>query len=165
MYPEFKLTIEPIAQNNWGTSLVHYLPPEVWDVVRKEVYARSKYSCMICGEENVELHCHEVWLYYEKDRIQKLQRLICICSKCHHIKHWGGTVAAVHKKQYPYTYLAELEQHFCKVNGCTPAQFLEYRVYMGEISQMRSRIKYELSWGVYEPKKLIAAWAKENKKR
>jgi hypothetical protein len=166
----FKLTIEPIAQCNWGVSLAHYLPKEVWDTLRKEVYTRAKYTCEICEEADVEFHCHEVWEYLDigvgkkgVQHVQRLKKLQCICVNCHYVKHWGGTVARVHKKELPTDTLKLLTEHFCTVNGCTPAEFLEYRVYMGEVSQVRARIKYELSWGKYEPKKAIDLWAKENK--
>ncbi len=155
----FKLTIEPIVSCNWGISLAHYLPPQVWDTLRREVYARAKYTCEICGTSCEELHCHEVWAYDDEKKIQKLIALKCICRKCHHIKHWGSTVAEVHKGVYPGTYLKELEQHFCSVNKCTAQQFLDYRVQMGELGYARSCTKYKLDWGKYNPNKIVRLWS------
>jgi hypothetical protein len=156
-----KLTIEPIVSCNWGVSLAHYLPPQVWDVLRREVYARACYACEICGEGSLELHCHEVWAYDDKKKTQTLVKLQSLCKKCHCIKHWGNTVAQTHKGLYPNNYLQVLATHFCKVNDCTPQQFLEYRTQMGGLGHARSTMKYKLLWGKYDPNKIVLLWSKK----
>jgi len=159
----FKLTIEPIPQGNWGISLAHVLPSPVWDKLRREVYDRAKRQCEVCGNTSKRLHCHEEWSYDERKKTQKLVRLRCLCELCHDVKHWGKTIVEVHTGKKPSSYLDELEKHFCKVNTCTPKQALDYRVQIGEVSQHRSRHKYKIDFGQYEPGKIIEIWSKERK--
>lgn len=160
----FKLTLEPVPEKSWGISLAHILPPKVWDVVRREIYSSAGRKCEICGYEDRRLHCHEEWQYKEgKRRTQTLVRLRCLCEYCHDVKHWGHTTTMVHKGERPNNYLDILEKHFCEVNECSKESFLKYRVEMGELGHYRSKYKYLISFGKFEPGKIIKVWSKIRK--
>ena len=158
-----KLTIEPIPARNWGISLAHVLPKEVWDVVRREVYNKANRECEICKCRTRRLHCHEEWSYNERRKIQKLVRLRCLCEYCHDVKHWGKSVVEVHEGKKPQDYLGTLEKHFCTVNECSMDVALSYRVTMGDLAQYRSTKKYKIDFGIYEPGVIIKIWSKERK--
>jgi hypothetical protein len=158
-----KLTIEPIPQCNWGISLAHVLPSEVWNTFRREVYKKSNYSCEICGCINRRLHCHEEWIYDERKKIQKLKDVHCICEYCHDIKHWGKSVVEVHNGKKPKDYLDTLEKHFCEVNKCSQDSSLRYRVKQGDLAQYRSKRKYTVDFDRFEPGKLIKMWSKSKR--
>jgi hypothetical protein len=159
-----KLTIELVPEQSWGINLAHILTGPVWDTLRKEVYAKAHWSCEICGNTGVQLHCHEVWEYNDKKHIQTLVKLQCLCVYCHDTKHWGRTVSMVHSWKTSGNYLKELEDHFCKVNQCKPEVFLQHKVQCGKLWQIRSKKKYKVDFGDCTPEKIIKLWKKENRK-
>ena len=156
-----KLGIELVPESSWHMSLANLLPKPVWDTLRREVYLEFNYTCAICSETNCRMNCHEVWRYDDKKHIQYLKGFQALCDACHSIKHWGRTVALVHEGKLPETYLAELTEHFCKVNGCTVEFFANYRVEIGNLSQKRSKHKYIINFGRFTPEKVIEVWRKK----
>ena len=159
------LTIETIPQRSFGISLANLLPKPVWDTIRREVYAKAHYTCEICGAMDVQLHCHEVWSYTsKKPYIQKLVELKCICKDCHSIKHWGHTVGMVHEGKEPKSYLAELTEHFCRVNNCDSVQFDLHKVIMGAVSDERNKHEYKIDRGAFNPKRIEQVWLKHQGK-
>jgi len=85
---DLKLTIELIPESAWGENLRKYLPKEIWEKIRKEVFRKANYKCSICGKRG-KLHCHEVWEYDDQNHILKLKGFMALCENCHLIKHWG----------------------------------------------------------------------------
>jgi hypothetical protein len=113
-----KLTVEPIPVTSAGNSLNRFLPQHRWDRLRKRIYEEHSHRCAICEvEPRVEpwwvgpvteqtvvqralfgriepprrrrhLECHEDWEYDETAHIQRLARLVALCSLCHQVKHW-----------------------------------------------------------------------------
>jgi len=162
---QLKLTIDHIPANNWGENLHHYLEQEIWDSVRREVYAEFGYRCAACEVTNVRFHCHEAWKFNDKKCIQKLDGFLCLCEDCHNIKHWGRTVAVVNRGQMPHSYLEKLKRHFCEVNNCAIEVFEEHRYQAGELWQKRSRKKYKLDWGKFSPERIEDEWLKLQKKK
>jgi len=163
-FPNMKLTIEPIPESTWGVSLANLLPKPIWDDLRREVYEASNYTCAICGATDKQLHCHEVWKYDDKARIQRFVGFRCLCSDCHSIKHWGRTVAEAHKNK-DSSILVELTKHFCKVNNCTTSAFSLYKVEVGNIAQSRSRRRYKVDFGKFRPDLVIAIWQRRESGR
>lgn len=158
-----KLTIELVPEQSWGINLAHILSGPVWDTLRREVYKRANWTCEICEETDLQLHCHEVWEYNDQKKTQTLVELKCLCVYCHDIKHWGRTVTMVHVGSYSANYLKELEKHFCKVNQCTPSVFLQHKVQCGKLWQIRSKKKYKVDFGMYTPEKIVKLWEKEKR--
>ena len=64
-----KLEVQPVPRGNWGDNLAHLLPKEIWDTLRKEIYARASNKCQLCGEMLKTLHCHENWVYNDQKSI------------------------------------------------------------------------------------------------
>ena len=156
------LQIEPILEQNWGKSLAHLLPPPVWDTLRREVYKDARYACCFCHAIDVKLHAHELWAYDDKKHIQKLRGFQCVCEDCHAIKHWGRTVRVTQHGELPSNTIARLTLHFCKVNNCTPLDFENHKYVVGNIAHRRSKFKYKVDFGKFEPNKVVEIW--NNKK-
>lgn len=83
-------------------------------------YALASHKCEICGGVGPQhpVECHEVWLYDDKKKIQRLDRMIALCPACHEVKHMGfahvqgrGEEAAI---------------HLAKINGMTQRQAEKY---------------------------------------
>lgn len=162
---KLKLTVEPIPENNWHLSLANLLPKPIWDTLRREVYFKAGYICEICSACDCEVHCHEVWFYNDKKGLQILSGLLCVCKDCHDIKHWGRTVHMVHEGKYPGDTIPRLTKHFCQVNGCTERDFELHKIAVGELTQMRSKKKYKIDFGLFKVNRIIDEWIRENPKR
>lgn len=139
-----RLTIELIPKKSWGKSLANLLPEQEWRLLRRKVYKRYNWTCQICSTYGVRVHCHEVWSWNDKLRIQKLVALNCLCGDCHNIKHWGRTIQLLHEGKYSQEYIDLLRKHYCEVNKCTVEDMIKHIVEAGEKNMRRSRYKYKL---------------------
>lgn len=45
-------------------------------------------SILRCRAWKPRLECHEVWEYDEENSIQRLSKLLALCTPCHRVKHW-----------------------------------------------------------------------------
>ena len=53
-------------------------------------YREAGWRCETCGgKPDAPLHCHEVWSYDDQRGVQKLERLKCLCPRCHEATHPG----------------------------------------------------------------------------
>jgi hypothetical protein len=64
------------------------------DLLRRMVTNRAGHACEICGrkenrEERRWIEVHERWVYDNARRVQALRRLICLCTDCHQVTHFG----------------------------------------------------------------------------
>jgi hypothetical protein len=161
-----KLEICIIPEYNWGKSLAQLLPTEVWDKIRREVYADANWICQICYSSGVELHCHEVWLLDKRNHTQKLVKLVCICNDCHHCIHWWGTVSSVHKGELKSGVIERLTKHFLKVNKITQEEFDKHKTNMLMESILVNKTKkWRIDWGIYAPNRVVQVYNKVRMKR
>ena len=84
-----KLKIELVPKTSWYSNLRGKMSEKGWDNVRKKTYATFNYKCGICGSNEGQLHCHEIWEYDDKKHKQALKGFIALCVLCHHVKHIG----------------------------------------------------------------------------
>lgn len=159
------LELEPIPESTWGQSLAQILPQSIWDTVRKDVYKEANYQCATCGAINVVVHAHEVWKYDDKRKVQKLVDIRCTCEDCHNINHMGRTIAMAHKGKLPMDYIEQLKNHFCTVNNCSMDDYSHHSIEVNRISLKRSKKKYSIDWGMFEPQKIIERWKVYNRKK
>lgn len=157
---ELKLQLELIPETQYYLSLARLLPKAVWDTLRRDVYWKFNYTCCICGKTDCRVNCHESWEFDDKNRIQYLKSLQCLCDDCHMIRHWGRTVAETLAGNLPKATLTRLTKHFCTVNNCTVEDFETHKVLMGELWQKRSKHHYRIDWGLFKPEVVIKQWKK-----
>ena len=110
------------------------------------------------------MNCHERWKFEDRKHIQYLRGFQSLCDKCHEVKHWGRTVAEVHKGRLPSDYLDKLTKHFCEVNSCTVQEFEQHKFAVGNKNQKRFRFNYKIDFGKFTPEAVITAWTRRNKK-
>ena len=137
---EYKLNFEMIPEECWRGNLRTLLPPRLWDIIRKEAYARSGHRCAVCGTTG-RLEAHERWSYDEKKRLQKLETVVALCKGCHEVVHISRT--------YLIGRGAEAEEHFKKVNGCTQAEYHAALAEANEEYRKRNQIEgwtTDFSW-------------------
>jgi 5-methylcytosine-specific restriction endonuclease McrA len=117
-----KLTIELIPSTAWGKNVRNEVPPKEWDEIRMAIYTKADFQCEVCGSTDGGLECHEIWAYQEHfhvedesvRHVQKLTGLVCLCRKCHLVKHFGRATITGREQQ--------AREHLRKVNGWNAQQ-------------------------------------------
>lgn len=124
---DYKLNFEMVPDSCWYSNLRSILPPKLWDVVRREAYARAHGRCMICGSPS-KLEAHERFSYDEKTQVQKLEDVVAVCHLCHSVIHIGRT-------QLKGDEQAAIK-HFMQVNNCSYADYIKA---LGEANRLHQR--------------------------
>jgi len=92
-----KLEIELVPRTCWGRNVRKVVSDETWAELRNRYifndgdWERPEQSCSICGSHD-GLELHEVWRYDDRNKIQTLENLICICNLCHLVMHIGRSL-------------------------------------------------------------------------
>ncbi len=94
--PRLPLTLIPVtALANARTVLT----PDQWDQVRSLCYSRAGHKCEACGTCHPSgsptgaggWEAHEMWDFRDAERIQRLDRILCLCQRCHAVTHFSFT--------------------------------------------------------------------------
>ena len=85
-----KLEIEMVPSSTWGINLRAVLTQSQWDKLRKKFFKKADNKCEICGASGT-MEGHEIWSYNDTTHVQSLEGIICLCKKCHMVKHFGRT--------------------------------------------------------------------------
>jgi hypothetical protein len=119
------LKVEMIPKSSWNSNLRSALKQSQWDIVRNICYEKAAYGCEICHTrpKKGQLHCHEVWGFDDKTRVQKLVKLEAVCGLCHSCKHIGFTVMQHFNASKD---LEPVIDHFLRINKITLDEFQEY---------------------------------------
>ena len=98
-----KLSVELIPAPLWNYNLRRFLSASEWRQLSKDVRIRKNYVCDVCGKDmssqKRNCHAHEVWGYNDKEQIQYLKKIACLCDKCHMVKHIGKANADGHYRE------------------------------------------------------------------
>ena len=130
-----KLEFELVPDSVWGSNLRTLLSKSAWDFLRKDAYDRAEGKCRICGRPAKRLEAHEQWEYDEEAAVQKLTDILALCKPCHEVVHIGRTQLMGGEER--------AAKHFCKVNGCT---YAEYRKALGEANEKHRRLNLIPEW-------------------
>ena|ERR1035437_82784 len=108
-----KLTIDLIPKTSFYNNVRSILSRNAWDKTRVGILFNTHNICEICGGKslNRKLDCHEVWSFNDITHVQKLEKIIALCEKCHEVKHIG--LAQV-KGNFD-----RAKKHFMKINNIT----------------------------------------------
>ena len=116
-----------VPSSCWFSNLRTAISPRDWDRVRRMIYRRAGYRCEACGagrdpDARRWLEAHERWTYLRLQPgarlVQRLVRLVCLCTSCHRATHFGH--AQVTGQEH------EALAHLCHVNGWTERQAWEH---------------------------------------
>jgi hypothetical protein len=116
-----RLTIELVPKTCWFSNVRNHVSNEEWKAISRQVSCGALNRCQICGGRSpigARVECHEVFLYDEQTRTQKLVSLVALCRPCHSVKHIGRTQMEGHEPEA----LVQL----ATVNGWTHEQCAEY---------------------------------------
>lgn len=141
-----KLTIDLIPATSWYISLRSHLSKERWNKIRLFVYKKFGYQCSICKSKSDRLQCHEVWVFDDEKKMQKLKGLQVLCSLCHNVKHIG--ISGIRAREGKLDY-EELITHFMNINNVSRNVFFTHREEAIQLFLKRNKI----SWRIQLPEK------------
>lgn len=102
--PDARIFADPIPASCWFSNVRSHVSRRDWERIRRMVYTRAYDRCEACGRfadrtEQIWLEAHERWEYdlAPSDQpfadlgmpVQRLRRLICLCTLCHEATHIG----------------------------------------------------------------------------
>ena len=111
------LGLDLIPSTCWFTNVRSCVAQADWKRIAMGVRKRANKHCELCGStavpaEKIYLDAHERFEYV--DGVQVLRRLLCACSKCHLVLHFGHARATGQEDV--------AREHMAKVNGWDDAQ-------------------------------------------
>jgi hypothetical protein len=137
------LFVDLVPVSCWFTNVRSCVSAQDWERLRRMITRRAGQRCEICGRpEDRHLHrwleAHERWTYTTTGavRVQKLCRLICLCTDCHQTTHYGHAQITGHAE--------EALSHLCAVTGMNPAQAELHIVDACALWEQRSRHQWTL---------------------
>lgn len=88
------LFVDLVPRSCWFTNVRSCVSSRDWDRLRRMVYRRAGDRCESCAaaadpSSGLRLEAHERWAYDENTSVQRLVRLVCLCSPCHSATHYG----------------------------------------------------------------------------
>ena len=137
-----KLSFELVPSTCWYSNVRSNVSPETWERLQQATFRAAGHVCEICGGtgDGHLVEAHEVWSYDDHRLIQRLDRLLSLCPRCHEVKHIGLAIQSGHAKR-ALAWLAT-------VNGITPAEALAYVQRAFQIHEIRSRFQWQLDIGM-----------------
>ena len=88
----------------------------------------------------IQLEAHERWSYDDINNIQKLERIIALCHRCHSVTHSGLTGLRGLSNQ--------ADKHLMKVNNWNEEQVKKHHIEKVNIWNERNKIKWKLDLSI-----------------
>ncbi|MEU6406064.1 DUF5710 domain-containing protein [Streptomyces sp. NPDC046985] len=129
------LFVDLVPSSCWFTNVRSCVSPRDWERLRRMITRRAGMRCEACGAaENRDakrwLEAHERWVYDDAARVQRLKRLICLCTECHTVTHYGyAQVRGLESKAFA---------HLVKVTGMSHAEARSHIRYAFNVWEARS---------------------------
>ena len=108
---QFRLAMSFVPYPTKNINLHRRLTPYRWRKLSKETYAKAGGVCEICATAYPRLECHEDWEFDDFRGIQRLKRLMAICTLCHRSIHYNGWY------RWPGDAILRVRDHFLAING------------------------------------------------
>jgi hypothetical protein len=88
------LFVDLVPSSCWFTNVRSCVSQQDWERLRRMIVSRASQRCEICRRPADRtagrwLEAHERWAYDTAARVQSLRRLICVCTDCHEVTHYG----------------------------------------------------------------------------
>ncbi len=88
------LFVDLVPKSCWFTNVRSCVTERDWERLRRMITRRAGQRCEACGQPEDRpagrwLEAHERWAYDDAARVQSLRRLICLCTDCHAVTHFG----------------------------------------------------------------------------
>lgn len=135
------LFVDLVPSTCWFTNVRSCVDARDWERLRRMVTRRAGRRCEVCGaaEDRAArrwLEVHERWVYDERTRVQALRRLVCLCTDCHTVTHFGlAQVRGLAGRAFA---------HLREVTGMTEAQARRHVDEAFAVWEARSRMAWTL---------------------
>ena len=93
------LFVDLVPETCWFTNVRSCVSARDWERLRRMVVERASRTCEICSalqRPDLPMEVHERWIFDEEAGRQVLGRLLCLCTACHEVTHFG--LAQVHHR-------------------------------------------------------------------
>ncbi|MFJ2093325.1 DUF5710 domain-containing protein [Streptomyces sp. NPDC087901] len=139
------LFVDLVPRSCWFTNVRSCVAPKDWERLRRMITRRAGMKCEACGaseDRNVKrwLEAHERWTFDDQKLTQTLRRLICLCTDCHTVTHFGfAQVRGIADQALA---------HLVKVTGMTKGQAMQHIDAAFGVWEARSGRDYALDLSV-----------------
>lgn len=135
------LFVDLVPSSCWFTNVRTCVSRQDWQRLRRMILRRAGHACEACGAREDRaarrwLEAHERWFYDERAGVQILRRLICLCSRCHLVTHFGYA-SVTGRSEEAFT-------HLRVVTGMTLAEAFDHVRAAEELWVERSQRVWEL---------------------
>ncbi len=139
------LFVDLVPSSCWFTNVRSCVSPRDWERLRRMIITRAGQRCEACGrgpdrETGRWLEAHERWSYDGSENVQALHRLICLCTDCHTVTHFG--LARINGKD------AEARKHLITVEGLSEKEAHEHVTTAFALWRERSLVEWELDLSI-----------------
>ncbi|GAA1040882.1 hypothetical protein GCM10009557_63310 [Virgisporangium ochraceum] len=139
------LFVDLVPRSCWFTNVRSCVDHRDWERLRRMITRRAGHRCEVCGAAGNPaakrwLEAHERWTYDDRTRVQRLGRLICLCSACHTVTHFG--LAQVRGRE------REAYAHLMAVTGMTEARAREHVEVAFEVWFRLSQLQWTLDLSI-----------------
>lgn len=138
---KYKLWGNLVPQKSFYSNLRAVLPSEEWDILRRAVYKKDRYQCVICEANETQLSAHELWNYDYTNSIQRLHDIISLCKMCHLNNHLGFANIQVNEGNLDKQ---DLIDHWCQVNQENEHNFERYEKKVFALWRLRDNFKWNI---------------------
>lgn len=139
------LFVDLVPSSCWFTNVRSCVAPRDWERLRRMITRRAGTRCEACGagedrQAKRWLEAHERWVYDEARRVQTLKRLICLCTDCHTVTHFGyAQVRGLEARAFA---------HLVEVTGMSPDQARQHVEAAFGLWQQRSAFTWSLDLSI-----------------
>ena len=130
------LFVDLIPSSCWFTNVRSCVHPSDWNLLRKYVYSRANNQCECCHSSSHGIEAHERWEYNNEIKIQKLVRLVALCTCCHEVTHIG--LSGIRGKS------EETKKHLKKIRNFSSDDFNQHVSEAFFLFEERSRFEWTL---------------------
>ena len=94
------LFVDLVPSSCWFTNVRSCVVAKDWERLRRMITARAGHACEVCGATpdpaaKTWLEAHERWTFDPATRVQRLGRLICLCTPYHTVTQSCNTVLRI----------------------------------------------------------------------
>ncbi|MEF3112339.1 DUF5710 domain-containing protein [Streptomyces chrestomyceticus] len=139
------LFVDLVPRSCWFTNVRSCVTARDWERLRRTITRRAGRRCETCGAAEDRgagrwLEAHERWVFDDTARVQTLKRLICLCTDCHTVTHFGyAQVRGLEARAFA---------HLTKVTGMTGEAARQHVRDAFDVWERRSRVTWELDLGI-----------------
>jgi hypothetical protein len=139
------LFVDLVPSSCWFTNVRSCVSERDWERLRRMITGRAGLRCEVCGQSEDRsagrwLEAHERWAYDEAAHVQSLRRLICLCTDCHTVTHFG--LATIKGRD------AQALRHLRAVTGLSAGDVDVLVEVAFELWSQRSRFDWALDLGI-----------------